>query len=121
AGQVFVLALAPSVWLLSVATFFAGAGIAVHLTLWFTVFQREIPERAQSRVSSYDALGSFVLVPLGMAFVGPIAAVTGNTAALLLAVAVFIGASAVIVAIPSVRAIRASVGEASPAPTMAPR
>ncbi|MGZ8688663.1 MAG: MFS transporter, partial [Gaiellaceae bacterium] len=93
----------------------------VHLTLWFTVFQREIPERAQSRVSSYDALGSFVLVPLGMAFVGPIAAVTGNTAALWLAVAVFIGSTAVIVAIPSVRAIRAQRVDQPLAPTMAPR
>ena len=54
-----------SVWLLCIASFFVGAGIAVHLTLWFTVFQREVPEHAQSRVSSYDALGSFVLVPLG--------------------------------------------------------
>lgn len=115
------LALGWPVWAIAGLNLLGGIGLSVHLTLWFTVFQREIPERAQSRVSSYDALGSFVLVPLGMAFVGPIAAVTGNTAALLLAVAVFIGASAVIVAIPSVRAIRASVGEASPAPTMAPR
>ncbi|MGZ8687636.1 MAG: MFS transporter, partial [Gaiellaceae bacterium] len=72
-------------------------------------------------VSSYDALGSFVLVPLGMAFVGPIAAVTGTAVALWLAVAVFVGATAVIAAIPSVRAIRASTGEAGAAPTMAPR
>ena len=49
----------------------AGAGIAVHLTLWFTVFQREIPETSQSRVSSYDVLGSFVLMPIGFALVGP--------------------------------------------------
>ncbi len=61
------------------------------------------------------------LVPLGMAFIGPIAAVTGTTAALWLAVAVFVGATAVIAAIPSVRAIRASAGEAGAAPTMAPR
>ena len=56
---------APSVWLLSLASFCAGIGPRVHLTLWFTVFQREIPEQTQSRVSSYDALGSFVLMPVG--------------------------------------------------------
>ena len=39
-------------------------------TLWFTIFQREIPEQAQSRVSSYDALGSFVLTPLGLVLAG---------------------------------------------------
>ncbi len=98
-----------------------GVGLSVHLTLWFTVFQREIPERAQSRVSSYDALGSFVLIPLGLAFVGPIAAVTGNTAVLWLTVVVFVGATAVIAAIPSVRAIRATKAGSPLAPTMAPR
>ena len=115
------LALGLPVWAIAGLNLLGGVGLSVHLTLWFTVFQREIPERAQSRVSSYDALGSFVLIPLGMAFVGPIAAATGNTAALWLAVAVFVGATAVIAAIPSVRAIRAPKVDAALAPTMAPR
>jgi len=59
--QLAALALHAPVWVLACASFFAGLGIAIHLTLWFTVFQREVPEHAQSRVSSYDALGSFVL------------------------------------------------------------
>ena len=45
----------------------AGIGLAIHLALWFTTFQRNVPEAALSRVSSYDALGSFVLMPLGSA------------------------------------------------------
>jgi hypothetical protein len=61
--------------------------IAVHLTLWFTVFQREIPERAQSRVSAYDSLGSFVLTPLGTAMAGPVAAGIGTKNAFWLSVA----------------------------------
>src|SRR6185295_15330400 len=56
------------------AQVFAGAGLAIHLALWFTVFQQQVPEAARSRVSSYDALGSFVLIPLGTAVVGPLAA-----------------------------------------------
>jgi MFS family permease len=115
------LALGLPVWAIVGLNLLGGIGLSVHLTLWFTVFQREIPERAQSRVSTYDALGSFVLISLGMAFVGPIAAVTGNTAALWLAVAVFIGSTAVIVAIPSVRAIRVKQVDQPLAPTMAPR
>ena len=51
----------------------AGIGLAIHLALWFTVFQRHVPEASRSRVSSYDALGSFVLMPLGSAVAGPIA------------------------------------------------
>ncbi len=109
------------VWAIAALNLLGGIGLSIHLTLWFTVFQREVPEHAQSRVSSYDALGSFVLVPLGMAFVGPIAALTGNTAALLLTVAVFVAATAAIAAIPSVRAIRATAVDAARVPTMAPR
>jgi MFS family permease len=105
------LALAWPVWLIAVLAFASSIGLAVHLALWFTVFQREIPEHAQSRVSSYDALGSFVLIPLGMGFVGPVAAVLGVDATLWLTVAIFLVATAVIAAIPSVRAIRAPAPE----------
>jgi MFS family permease len=62
---------------LVVAQLLAGIGIAMHLALWFTVFQQQVPEEARSRVSSYDALGSFVLVPLGTAVAGPIAGAVG--------------------------------------------
>jgi MFS family permease len=83
-----------------------GIGIAIHLALWFTVFQREVPEHARARVSSYDALGSFVLVPLGTAVVGPIAGVVGIKAALLAAGATMLATKAAIVSRPSVWAIR---------------
>jgi len=66
----------------------AGAGLAIHLALWFTVFQQQVPEAARSRVSSYDALGSFVLIPLGTAVVGPIAAHYGVRPTLFVAGAV---------------------------------
>ena len=101
------LALAWPTWLIAGASFLGSVGLAVHLTLWFTVFQRHVPEHAQSRVSSYDALGSFVLIPVGVALVGPIAGVVGTTATLWLTVGVFLASTAVIVSIPSVRAIRA--------------
>ncbi len=112
------LALAWPVWAIALVNLVAGIGLSIHLTLWFTVFQREIPEQAQSRVSSYDALGSFVLVPVGMALVGPIAVAIGIDETLWLTVAVFLAATAVIVSIPSVRALRAHAGEPSIAPTI---
>jgi hypothetical protein len=55
----------------------AGFGLAIHLALWFTVFQQQVPEHARARVSSYDALGSFVLIPLGTVVVGPTAGLIG--------------------------------------------
>jgi MFS family permease len=113
------LALGWPVWLIALVNLFAGIGLSVHLTLWFTVFQREIPEQAQSRVSSYDALGSFVLIPIGMALAGPVSAVIGIDETLWLGVAIFLAATAIIVAIPSVRAIRAPGAEDVAAPTLA--
>jgi hypothetical protein len=47
------------------------------------VFQSQVPEAARSRVSSYDALGSFVLIPLGAAIAGPVASVFGVHATLI--------------------------------------
>ena len=116
--QLVGLALAWPVWLIACTSVLAGIGLSIHLTLWFTVFQREIPEQSQSRVSSYDALGSFVLVPVGMAVAGPVAAAIGVDETLWLAVGIFLLATAIIAAIPSVRAIRAPIGAAEFAPTM---
>ena len=78
----------------------------MHLTLWFTVFQQQIPERAQSRVASYDTLGSFILMPLGMALVGPVSDAIGVTETLWIAVVVMWASWAAILALPSVWAIR---------------
>ena len=100
------LALAAPVWAISVGAFCASIGLAVHLALWFTVFQQNVPEHAQSRVSSYDALGSFALMPLGMALAGPLADAIGVDTTLWLTVAIFVTGVAIVAAIPSVRAIR---------------
>lgn len=59
------------------AVFVAGFGVSQHITLWFTAFQQQVPESARSRVSSYDALGSFTLIPLGLAAAGAVAAAIG--------------------------------------------
>jgi MFS family permease len=85
----------------------AGVGIAIHLALWFTVFQQQVPEAARSRVSSYDALGSFVLLPLGSAAAGPVASLIGTRETLIAASAICLVCIAIVIAQPSVWAIRA--------------
>jgi MFS transporter len=82
-----------------------GATLSLHLALWFTVFQREVPEQARSRVSSYDALGSFVLVPLGAAVAGPVAALIGIHETLIASGAVSLVCIAIVAVQPSVWAI----------------
>jgi MFS family permease len=94
----------------------AGLGLSIHLALWFTVFQQNVPPEAMSRVSSYDSFGSFVLLPLGAALAGPIAAVIGVQETLLAAAAVIAITEAIVFAQPSVHAIRAKAEPPEPQP-----
>jgi hypothetical protein len=61
-----------------------------------------VPEAARSRVSSYDALGSFVLIPLGSAIAGPIASVVGVHATLIGSGVIGLLCIGVVIAQPSV-------------------
>jgi MFS family permease len=114
--QTLALALSAPTAVIAAAAFVGGVGIAVHLTLWFTVFQQQVPERAQSRVASYDTLGSFVLMPIGMALVGPLADAVGIVETLWLALGVMWTSWAAILLLPSVWAIRQPAAAPAPSP-----
>jgi MFS family permease len=66
------------------------AGVALELfnTSWSVALQQYVPLEKLSRVSAYDALGSFVFIPLGLTLAGPIAGAVGLTHALYLAAGV---------------------------------
>lgn len=59
-----------------------GMAVTGFFTLWETSLQERIPERAISRVSSYDFFASAGLMPIGLALAGPIAASAGLHATL---------------------------------------
>jgi MFS family permease len=107
-------------WALIVFSLAAGCGLAIHITLWFTVFQQNVPEKSLSRVSSYDSFGSFVLLPLGAALAGPVAAVIGVQETLLAAALVIAVTQAIVFAQPSVHAIRRREEPGDPAEAAAP-
>jgi Transmembrane secretion effector len=73
ASPILVLGLDPSVLPLVVLGFLAGCGIEVFSIGWQTALQEHVPEHLLSRVSSYDALGSLVAVPVGAVVFGPLA------------------------------------------------
>ena len=54
-----------------VFAFIAGTCMEIFGVLWGTAAQQEIPQEKLSRISSYDALGSWALMPLGFAAAGP--------------------------------------------------
>jgi MFS family permease len=104
---------------LIVFSLLCGCGLAIHIALWFTVFQQNVPEESLSRVSSYDSFGSFVLLPLGAALAGPVAAVVGVQETLIGAAIVIAITQAIVYAQPSVHAIRAREEPPEP-PELAP-
>jgi MFS family permease len=103
--QTLAIGLALPLWALVANSAFAGLCLALHLALWFTVFQQQVPEAARSRVSSYDALGSFVLIPLGAAIAGPVAALIGVHETLIAAGSISTACTLIVIAQPSVRSL----------------
>ncbi|MBN7793243.1 MFS transporter [Microbacterium esteraromaticum] len=59
------LGLHPAVVLVAIAAFLAGAGAEVFSTGWSVAMMENVPTDKLSRVSSYDMLGSFVVMPIG--------------------------------------------------------
>jgi predicted MFS family arabinose efflux permease len=68
--------------------FVAGVGLEVFGVNWITALQQHVPRQVLSRVSSYDALGSFVFIPLGLVIAGPLASQIGVTETLWLFLAI---------------------------------
>ena len=73
---------------IAAVAFVAGLGLEVFGVNWITALQQHVPGQVLSRVSSYDALGSFVFIPLGLVIAGPLAAQLGVTETLWLFLAV---------------------------------
>ena len=79
AVPMIVLGIDPHLIALVAAAFVAGAGIEVFSMGWNLAMQENIEERMLSRAYSYDALGSFVAMPIGQLAWGPLGAAFGNS------------------------------------------
>jgi MFS family permease len=80
---IFVLGWSPSLGLLAVCTFAAGAGTEIFSMGWNLAMQENVAEGMLSRAYSYDAVGSFVAMPLGQLAFGPIGARYGDSSVLM--------------------------------------
>jgi len=65
---------APQLGLLLVFAFAAGAGTEVFNLGWTLAMQEHVPPSMLSRAYSYDALGSFIAIPIGQLAFGPLGA-----------------------------------------------
>ena len=76
------------------AGFIAGFSVEIFGVLWDTAMQQEIPQEKLSRLYSYDALGSWALIPLALALIGPVSVALGTRTTLLACAALVVGATA---------------------------
>jgi hypothetical protein len=115
AGNLAILLIALPLILLAVpaplvavaaAAFVAGAGVEFFEVIWATTLQQQIAPKRLSRVSSYDLLGSFVLVPVGTVVIGPLAQAVGATDTLWAAAFVVVGATTAVLAVADVRGLK---------------
>ena len=92
----FVLALQSPLAVVAFAAFITGISLDIFYVVWITALQRKVPREALSRVSSYDAFGSLLFGPIGLAISGPLIAGLGATLAFglfgVIALAAVIGA-----------------------------
>lgn len=111
APPMLLLGLAPQALPLVGLSLAAGAGVEVFGIGWQTALQENVPVGMLSRVASYDAIGSFIAIPIGQLSAGPLARFFGGqevavTGAILYA-AITLGA----LAVPSVWSLRAAAPE----------
>lgn len=77
AGAPLSLALVLPLPAVCAATFILGTATEVMMVLWMVALARMIPPGKLARVSSYDALGSMMAMPLGALAAGPAAGAIG--------------------------------------------
>jgi MFS family permease len=82
------IALSPTLWLVLLGAFAHGFGLQVFDVFWQLAIQENVAEDKLARVYAFDMVGSFVARPVGLALTGPVAAVVGLDAWLLVVAAV---------------------------------
>lgn len=87
APELVLLAVGAPLAALLAAGVLAGMSLQLFVVLWDTALQDHVPPEALSRVAAYDAFGSFVLFPIGLALMGPLASLIGVNGALLVGAA----------------------------------
>jgi MFS family permease len=102
----FALAVPLPVPVIAAVAFISGAGGELFSVLWILTMQQEIPPGALSRVSAYDALGSYALAPVGTAVAGPLLTAFGPPPVLYAGGALIILLTLLVLAVPEVRQLR---------------
>jgi MFS family permease len=71
------LAKPQSLAVIAVGAFLFGITLDLWGTLWSTALQRKVPRDSLSRVSAFDAMGSLMFRPIGLAIAAPLSTLLG--------------------------------------------
>ena len=74
---IWSLAKPQSLALIAFGAFLFGITLDLWGTIWSTALQRKVPRDSLSRVSSFDAMGSLLFRPVGLAIAGPLSTLFG--------------------------------------------
>jgi MFS family permease len=74
---IFSLAKPQSLAVIAFCAFLFGIVLDLWSTLWYTLLHRKVPQEALSRVSAFDALGSLIFKPIGLAIAAPLSTLLG--------------------------------------------
>jgi MFS family permease len=107
----------PGLLPVAIAFFVAGAAVEVFGVGWSTALHEHVPVSVLSRVSSYDALGSFVAIPIGTFLYGWLATTVDVETLILVSAAVYVAISLAALLSRSVR----DLGRSSEEPVDEPR
>ena len=91
-----------ALWLIILTALIEGVIGSFFNAMWFTAMQQAVPADEISRVTSWDAIGSYALQPVGLALVGPIAVAVGVSATLYAAGIIFLVITVGVISLPSI-------------------
>ena len=64
-------------WFIALCALAWGVTLDLWSSLWSTAMQREVPREVLSRVSAFDAMGTMMFRPVGLAIAGPLSVLLG--------------------------------------------
>ena len=117
--QNVLLAYHPVVAVLAPAALLAGFSFALGSVVWDSLVQRTIAPDKLARVVAYSWMGAMIFLPAGYALAGPLSALIGLKADLLLAAAWVVASTLFVVSLRSVREVTDPQADTAVAPATA--
>ncbi|MDQ4052525.1 MAG: MFS transporter, partial [Actinomycetota bacterium] len=111
-----MLGLEPGLAVLLVFAVLAGVGVEIFSLGWNLAMQEHVPDEMLSRAYSYDAVGSFVAIPIGALVFGPLGAAFGVANVILIGGLGYIGLALLALCSSSVRRLERVSTTSQPVP-----